>query len=184
MIKCPFHVEQRLFLKLLTPSLPLLPQLRVNRSKKGGATLYSSFEAFCNWTHLIDIPQAHNYNATESEGNSHFYFTFLSFFLKRMNTWWKMCRGQRRIKVYDAFYRKNGKYWLIISARIIMFDNRSPWGWNGPLWVSLSGSSYSLISPPPLTRSYHFPLWWRGNSAQIRLCHLQYVSFDTLQMTR
>lgn len=34
MIKCPFHVKQRLFLKLLTPSLPLLPWLQVNRSKK------------------------------------------------------------------------------------------------------------------------------------------------------
>lgn len=63
MIKCPFHVEQRPRLKLPTPSFSPLPRLRVNRSKKGGATLYSSFEAFCNWTHLIDIPQARNYNA-------------------------------------------------------------------------------------------------------------------------
>lgn len=65
MIKCSFHVEQRLFLKLPTASSSMLPRLRVNRSKKKkeGATSYSSFEAFCNWTHLIDIPQAHNYNA-------------------------------------------------------------------------------------------------------------------------
>ena len=42
--------------------------------KKGGATLYSSFEAFCNWPHLIDIPQAHNYNVKkERGGNTVFY---------------------------------------------------------------------------------------------------------------
>lgn len=74
------------FLKLLTPSLPLLPRLRVNRSKKKGATLYSSFEAFCNWTHLIDIPQAHNYNVKRKQRKHSlliteilFYFSF--FFL-------------------------------------------------------------------------------------------------------
>ena len=106
MIKCPFHVEQRLFLKLPTPSFSLLPRLRVNRSKKRGATLYSSFEAFCNWTHLIDIPQAHNYNAQRIK-MKHIPLSqprhFTSFFLMNENLMKNKSEMVREVKLARHF---------------------------------------------------------------------------------
>lgn len=86
---------------------------------------------------------------------------------------WKKENESLRHIFFSFSLSLNREYWLIISPSCS--DKRRPWGWSGPLWVWLSGSSYSLISPPPLTRSYHFaphlpPLQWRGgNSAPIRL---------------
>lgn len=85
--------------------------------KKGGATLYSSFEAFCNWPHLIDIPQAHNYNVKKKkkkEEETRSSITEMLFYFLQMNEYLmeNMSENGREIKFMIHF---NSKWQVLID---------------------------------------------------------------------